>query len=152
MKIAYMKTPVGNLKISCHDGKITNIDFCDEFLDLEVNDKNLSLCIHELELYFQGKLINFTTKINIVGSEFEQKVYKALLEIPYGNTVTYKYIADKIDSPKAARGVGNANSKNKIPIIIPCHRVVGVSNLGGYSGGNGIETKKILLNLEKSYL
>ncbi|EKR8268463.1 methylated-DNA--[protein]-cysteine S-methyltransferase, partial [Campylobacter fetus] len=69
MKIAYMKTPVGNLKISCHDGKITNIDFCDEFLDLEVNDKNLSLCIHELELYFQGKLINFTTKINIVGSE-----------------------------------------------------------------------------------
>ncbi|HDX6307346.1 cysteine methyltransferase [Campylobacter fetus subsp. venerealis cfvi02/298] len=147
-----MKTPVGNLKISCHDGKITNIDFCDEFLDLEVNDKNLSLCIHELELYFQGKLINFTTKINIVGSEFEQKVYKALLEIPYGNTVTYKYIADKIDSPKAARAVGNANSKNKIPIIIPCHRVVGVSNLGGYSGGNGIETKKILLNLEKSYL
>ncbi|HDX8140927.1 TPA: methylated-DNA--[protein]-cysteine S-methyltransferase, partial [Campylobacter fetus subsp. venerealis] len=135
-----------------HDGKITNIDFCDEFLDLEVNDKNLSLCIHELELYFQGKLINFTTKINIVGSEFEQKVYKALLEIPYGNTVTYKYIADKIDSPKAARAVGNANSKNKIPIIIPCHRVVGVSNLGGYSGGNGIETKKILLNLEKSYL
>ncbi|EGK8207037.1 methylated-DNA--[protein]-cysteine S-methyltransferase, partial [Campylobacter fetus] len=149
---AYMKTPVGNLKISCHDGKIINIDFCDEFLDLEVNDKNLSLCIHELELYFQGKLINFTTKINIVGSEFEQKVYKALLEIPYGNTVTYKYIADKIDSPKAARAVGNANSKNKIPIIIPCHRVVGVSNLGGYSGGNGIETKKILLNLEKSYL
>ncbi len=147
-----MKTPVGNLKISCHDGKITNIDFCDEFLDLEVNDKNLSLCIHELELYFQGKLINFTTKINIVGSEFEQKVYKALLEIPYGNTVTYKYIADKIDSPKAARAVGNANSKNKIPIIIPCHRVVGVSNLGGYSGGNRIETKKILLNLEKSYL
>ncbi|OCS17397.1 cysteine methyltransferase [Campylobacter fetus subsp. fetus] len=147
-----MKTPVGNLKISCHDGKIINIDFCDEFLDLEVNDKNLSLCIHELELYFQGKLINFTTKINIVGSEFEQKVYKALLEIPYGNTVTYKYIADKIDSPKAARAVGNANSKNKIPIIIPCHRVVGVSNLGGYSGGNGIETKKILLNLEKSYL
>lgn len=147
-----MKTRVGNLKISCHDGKITNIDFCDEFLDLEVNDKNLSLCIHELELYFQGKLINFTTKINIVGSEFEQKVYKALLEIPYGNTVTYKYIADKIDSPKAARAVGNANSKNKIPIIIPCHRVVGVSNLGGYSGGNGIETKKILLNLEKSYL
>ncbi|EAJ5705161.1 methylated-DNA--[protein]-cysteine S-methyltransferase [Campylobacter fetus] len=138
--------------MSCHDGKITNIDFCDEFLDLEVNDKNLSLCIHELELYFQGKLINFTTKINIVGSEFEQKVYKALLEIPYGNTVTYKYIADKIDSPKAARAVGNANSKNKIPIIIPCHRVVGVSNLGGYSGGNGIETKKILLNLEKSYL
>ncbi len=147
-----MKTQVGNLKISCHDGKITNIDFCDEFLDLEVNDKNLSLCIHELELYFQGKLINFTTKINIAGSEFEQKVYKALLEIPYGNTVTYKYIADKIDSPKAARAVGNANSKNKIPIIIPCHRVVGVSNLGGYSGGNGIETKKILLNLEKSYL
>ncbi|EKR7988158.1 methylated-DNA--[protein]-cysteine S-methyltransferase [Campylobacter fetus] len=138
--------------MSCHDGKIINIDFCDEFLDLEVNDKNLSLCIHELELYFQGKLINFTTKINIVGSEFEQKVYKALLEIPYGNTVTYKYIADKIDSPKAARAVGNANSKNKIPIIIPCHRVVGVSNLGGYSGGNGIETKKILLNLEKSYL
>ncbi|AGZ81840.2 methylated-DNA--[protein]-cysteine S-methyltransferase [Campylobacter fetus] len=152
MKIAYMKTPIGNLKISCYDGKIINIDFCDEFINLEINDENLSLCVRELELYFQGKLVNFTTKIDITGSKFEQKVYKALLEIPYGSVVTYKYIAAKIGSPNAARAIGNANSKNKIPIIIPCHRVVGVSNLGGYSGGNGIETKKYLLNLEKSYL
>ncbi len=150
--MAYIKSPIGNLKITDDDGEIIRLDFCDEFIDTSITNKNLKLCVDELNLYFQGKLKTFKTKIKLSGTEFEQKVYKALLKIPYGKTATYKDIAINLGLPKAARAVGNANGKNKIPIIVPCHRVVSVTNLGGYSGGNGLETKKSLLNLEKVYL
>lgn len=150
METAYIKSPIGNLKITDDDGEIIRLDFCDEFIDTSITNENLKLCVDELNLYFQGKLKIFKTKIKLSGTEFEQKVYKALLKIPYGNTATYKDIAINLCLPKAARAVGNANGKNKIPIIVPCHRVVSVTNLGGYSGGNGLETKKSLLNLEKS--
>lgn len=152
METAYIKSPIGNLKITDDDGEIIRLDFCDEFIDTSITNENLKLCVDELNLYFQGKLKTFKTKIKLSGTEFEQKVYKALLKIPYGNTATYKDIAINLGLPKAARAVGNANGKNKIPIIVPCHRVVSVKNLGGYSGGNGLETKKSLLNLEKAYL
>lgn len=152
METAYIKSPIGNLKITDDDGEIIRLDFCDEFIDTSITNENLKLCVDELNLYFQGKLKTFKTKIKLSGTEFEQKVYKALLKIPYGNTATYKDIAINLGLPKAARAVGNANGKNKIPIIVPCHRVVSVTNLGGYSGGNGLETKKSLLNLEKAYL
>ncbi|TWO28663.1 methylated-DNA--[protein]-cysteine S-methyltransferase [Campylobacter hyointestinalis] len=152
MEMAYIKSPIGNLKITDDDGEIIRLDFCDEFIDTSITNKNLKLCVDELNLYFQGKLKTFKTKIKLSGTEFEQKVYKALLKIPYGKTATYKDIAINLGLPKAARAVGNANGKNKIPIIVPCHRVVSVTNLGGYSGGNGLETKKSLLNLEKVYL
>ncbi|MDL2346864.1 methylated-DNA--[protein]-cysteine S-methyltransferase [Campylobacter hyointestinalis] len=152
METAYIKSPIGNLKITDDDGEIIRLDFCDEFIDTSITNKNLKLCVDELNLYFQGKLKTFKTKIKLSGTEFEQKVYKALLKIPYGKTATYKDIAINLGLPKAARAVGNANGKNKIPIIVPCHRVVSVTNLGGYSGGNGLETKKSLLNLEKVYL
>ncbi|PPB73325.1 methylated-DNA--[protein]-cysteine S-methyltransferase [Campylobacter hyointestinalis] len=152
METAYIKSPIGNLKITDDDGEIIRLDFCDEFIDTSITNENLKLCVDELNLYFQGKLKTFKMKIKLSGTEFEQKVYKALLKIPYGKTATYKDIAINLGLPKAARAVGNANGKNKIPIIVPCHRVVSVTNLGGYSGGNGLETKKSLLNLEKVYL
>lgn len=152
METAYIKSPIGNLKITDDGGEIIRLDFCDEFIDTSITNENLKLCVDELNLYFQGKLKTFKTKIKLSGTEFEQKVYKALLKIPYGKTATYKDIAINLGLPKAARAVGNANGKNKIPIIVPCHRVVSVTNLGGYSGGNGLETKKSLLNLEKVYL
>lgn len=152
METAYIKSPIGNLKATDDGGEIIRLDFCDEFIDTSITNENLKLCVDELNLYFQGKLKTFKTKIKLSGTEFEQKVYKALLKIPYGKTATYKDIAINLGLPKAARAVGNANGKNKIPIIVPCHRVVSVTNLGGYSGGNGLETKKSLLNLEKVYL
>lgn len=152
METAYIKSPIGNLKITDDDGEIIRLDFCDEFIDTSITNENLKLCVDELNLYFQGKLKTFKMKIKLSGTEFEQKVYKALLKIPYDKTATYKDIAINLGLPKAARAVGNANGKNKIPIIVPCHRVVSVTNLGGYSGGNGLETKKSLLNLEKVYL
>lgn len=82
------------------------------------------------------------------GTDFQKTVWKELLKIPYGKTVSYKYIADKIGNKKAFRAVGNANNKNKISIIIPCHRVIGSNGkLVGYA--NGIDMKKFLLELEK---
>lgn len=82
------------------------------------------------------------------GTDFQKTVWKELLKIPYGKTVSYKYIADKIGNKKAFRAVGNANNKNKISIIIPCHRVIGSNGkLVGYA--NGIDMKKLLLELEK---
>ena len=101
----------------------------------------------QLKEYFNGERRNFTVDLDLIGTEFQQNVWGALLEIPYGKTVSYKEIAVKIGNPKAVRAVGMANNKNKVPIIIPCHRVIGVDGkLVGYGGG--IHIKEKLLKLE----
>ncbi|AXP08619.1 methylated-DNA--[protein]-cysteine S-methyltransferase [Campylobacter hepaticus] len=134
--------------LSLHsDGKfLTRIDFCKN------NDNDFKTCalldlvINELDLYFAHKLKKFSIPILLQGTEFELKVYKALMKLPYGKVASYKEIAKQIDHPKAFRAVGNANSKNPIPIIIPCHRVVSSRGIGGYNGG--LKIKKFLLKNE----
>ncbi|NLK67293.1 MAG: methylated-DNA--[protein]-cysteine S-methyltransferase [Campylobacteraceae bacterium] len=149
MQKAYFKANFGNLEISSNELGINEIKFVSFYKKSEFKDENLELCLYELDEYFKGNLRNFSVKLNISGTEFEKKVYNALLEIPYSKTKTYKEIAEAIGHPKAYRAVGNANAKNKIPIVIPCHRVVAVNSIGGYSSGTKI--KKILLNLELSF-
>lgn len=105
----------------------------------------------ELEKYILGQLKEFTLKIDwtFMGS-FQQKVLKATMKIPFGETRSYKAIANDIGHPGAARAVGKAEATNPVPIIIPCHRVLGVDGkLHGYSAGQGLETKKWLLALER---
>lgn len=103
--------------------------------------------IKQLNEYFSGMRKTFDLKLNPAGTKFQRKVWAALLEIPYGKTVSYKEIAKKVGNQNAVRAVGTANGKNPIQIIIPCHRVIGINgDLIGYSGG--IETKEALLNLE----
>lgn len=100
-----------------------------------------------LREYFNGALKVFDLPLDVIGTPFQKQVWQALTEIPYGKTVTYKDIAVKINRPKAVRAVGMANNKNKIPIIIPCHRVIGSNgSLVGYGGG--LHIKKKLLSLE----
>jgi methylated-DNA-[protein]-cysteine S-methyltransferase len=103
----------------------------------------------ELDAYFAGMLKAFRQKIKfIVGTAFEQKVWKALSGIPYGETRSYRWIAERAESPKAVRAAGQALKKNPLPIILPCHRVIASDgSIGGYSGG--IEVKQWLLRLEK---
>lgn len=102
---------------------------------------------YELELYFDGKLTEFKTGIDVSeGTPFQRSVWKKLLDIPYGRTVTYKEIAESVGRPGASRAVGNAVGANPIPIVIPCHRVLASNGLGGYSGG--IDIKKDLLRVE----
>ncbi len=101
----------------------------------------------QLRAYFRGELRDFTCKLDLVGTEFQKQCWNALLRIPYGGTCSYAEIARQIGRPKASRAVGQANHDNPIPIIIPCHRVLGANGtLTGYGGGLG--TKEKLLRLE----
>ncbi|MEE9168363.1 MAG: methylated-DNA--[protein]-cysteine S-methyltransferase, partial [bacterium] len=101
--------------------------------------------------YFRGKRMTFSVPIRFDGTDFQNKVWHALTEIPYGQTVTYKEVAEKIGNPKAVRAVGNANNRNPIAIVVPCHRVIGADGkLVGYGGG--LEMKEKLLKLEGAIL
>lgn len=111
----------------------------------------LKECKTQLDSYFKRKLKVFSFTFNISGTEFQKSVYQKLLEIPYGELVTYKDIAVKIGSPNSCRAVGMANHINKVPIVIPCHRVIASSgDLCGYA--SGVNIKKILIDLEKNNL
>ena len=104
----------------------------------------------QLDEYFQGKRTTFSLPFKLTGTPFQLAVWKELQNIPYGKTTSYKEIAQKINKPKACRAVGMANNKNPLPIIIPCHRVIGSNGkLIGYAGG--LKLKNYLLELEKSH-
>lgn len=102
----------------------------------------------QLEDYFSGKLQSFNLELDPEGTDFQRSVWKALCEIPYGETRTYKEIAVSIGKPKAYRAVGLANNRNPIAIIVPCHRVIGADGkLTGYA--SGLDVKEFLLKLEE---
>ena len=100
----------------------------------------------ELDEYFKGERKKFTLKYKVNASSFANKVYKEMLRIPYGKTIPYSKLASNIDKENAYRAVGTACGKNKLPIIIPCHRVVAKNGLGGFGGG--LDSKRFLLELE----
>ena len=110
------------------------------------NQKGLA----QLKKYLKGELKNFDCSLDTKGTSFEKKVWSALKRIPYGKTRSYKDIAKSIGNPKAFRAVGNANGRNPIPLIIPCHRVIESNGgLGGF--GHGLKVKARLLNLERAH-
>ncbi len=105
--------------------------------------------VAQLEAYFAGGLTNFDVEIETGGTAFQRDVWAALTEIPYGSTASYGEIAARVGRPGAARAVGMANRANPVPIVIPCHRVVGANGtLTGYAGPDGLEMKRVLLGLE----
>jgi len=104
--------------------------------------------IEELTQYFSKKRDSFTFKIKINGTDFQKSVFNNMKTIKYGKVLTYKELATKIGKPKAYRAVGSACGANRIPIVIPCHRVVSSTGLGGFGGG--IRRKKFLLSLESN--
>jgi methylated-DNA-[protein]-cysteine S-methyltransferase len=107
--------------------------------------------IRQLQAYFRGELRQFDVPLALEGTEFQLNVWNALREIPYGETISYLQLAERIGNPKAVRAVGLANGSNPIPIIVPCHRVIGSDrSLTGFGGG--LSTKKKLLELESKQL
>lgn len=151
MNYIVFDTLVGKIKVIEEDNKIIEIKFVKDKNNIDSKNKVLKLAKKELEEYFCGKRKNFTFSFKVDGSEFALKVYKALTEIPYGETCSYKDIAKKIGNENSQRAVGGANNKNKLPIIIPCHRVIGSDGkLVGYA--EGIEIKQKLLELERKNL
>lgn len=151
MPTVFYESKIGRIGITEKDGSITNVYITNAELP-----KDIQLCetpllreaVKQLDSYFLGELKEFTLPLEPHGTVFMKKVWTALCGIPYGMTATYGEIAAKISAPKAARAVGLANNRNPIPIIIPCHRVIGANgSLTGYAGG--LEMKKKLLDLEK---
>lgn len=139
---------VGNLEIKYRDNKIIYIQ---KTSAAKTNDnKEFSRkIITQLDEYFCGKRKEFDIDIELEGTDFQKKVWKALQTIPYGQTRTYKEIAIQVGNEKASRAVGMANNKNSISIIVPCHRVIGSNGkLVGYAGG--LDMKSYLLELEKN--
>ena len=117
---------------------------------IKKDPEHFSDLINQFEKYFKAELKTFKFPLDLrLGTSFQQKVWKSLLNIPYGTTRSYKWLAQSIESPNAARAVGNANGQNPLSIIIPCHRVVRLNGeMGGYTGG--IKIKRYLLRLENS--
>ena len=149
-KIVFYETPVGKLCIGEENGCITHVTWSKIPQEYILEETELILeCKNQLKEYFAGERKEFDLPLAPRGTEFQQKVWKALMEIPSGETRTYGEIAAAIGNPKAARAVGMANNKNPIGIIIPCHRVVGANGkLVGYAGG--MEKKEFLLELERN--
>lgn len=142
-------SPLGTLYLVEERGSLVEIKF-DEVSPEYKEEKSelLSECEKELDEYFQGERREFDIPLKLYGTEFQIKVWEALKTIPYGESRSYKDIAQYIGNPKGCRAVGLANNRNPIPIIIPCHRVIGANGkLVGYGGG--IEKKIFLLELEK---
>jgi methylated-DNA-[protein]-cysteine S-methyltransferase len=145
------KTEIGELAIADNGKAITELYFKNK---IDLKGKNIEetelikKAFNEFKEYLTGARKNFDISLEPEGTEFQLKVWEALKSIPYGETCSYKDIAEKVGSPKAYRAVGLANNKNPISILIPCHRVIGSNGkLIGYGGG--LDVKEFLLKLEK---
>lgn len=163
ISLNHIETPLGKMIVCATNKGICLLEFIDrkkldgqfEKLSKELNATIIEEeCMHfdllrkELNAYFNNELKEFTVPLDLVGTEFQKKVWQALLTIPYGKTTSYMQQSEAIGNPLSVRAVANANGMNKIAIIVPCHRVIGSNGkLTGYAGG--LERKRALLNLEK---
>lgn len=147
----YYQSPAGLLKIGATDHYITEISFVDNLQQMIHGEPGVSDVIHQcteqLIEYFNGKRRAFSIPVHQEGTAFQQKVWGELLSVPFGTTISYLQLAKQVGDEKAVRAVGMTNGKNKIGIIIPCHRVIGSNkSLTGYAGG--LMRKKWLLQHE----
>jgi len=148
---AYLTSPIGCFEISGSELGVRSVHRCEKPGDAAPalpDDHPVSVCMQELQAYFAGKQSSFNVKLDWSGTpEFHQLVWAALQQIPYGETVAYSDIANRIGQPKAVRAVGLANRNNPIAIVVPCHRVIGkAGELRGYF--YGLEAKMALLRHE----
>ena len=147
METAYIKTPLGITKILGDENGISVISVSDEGEISDTIPVVLQETVSQLNDYFEGKRTAFTFKMNPSGTEFQRKVWQALLEIPFGKTMSYLELSKKLGDVKAIRAVASANGKNSLWIVVPCHRVIGTDgSLTGYAGG--LWRKKWLLEHE----
>ena len=145
---AVYNTIIGKLKIEYDNDAITGITSAENEKEQGIKNELTDRTVLQLEEYFNCRRKAFDIPIKLRGTEFQKKVWNELLKIPYGETVSYKYLAIKIGNPKACRAVGMANHNNPILIIVPCHRVINENKrLGGYA--LGLDLKRKLLELEK---
>lgn len=143
----YISSPLGITKIEGDESGISLISILQEGEISQTIPKELKEATSQLQEYFDGKRTHFTFKLNPKGTDFQQKVWQELLNIPFGKTISYLELSKKIGDVKAIRAVASANGKNPLWIVIPCHRVIGTDgSLTGYAGG--LWRKKWLLEHE----
>jgi len=142
-----MNTPIGTLLIQASARGITHVDFIDTETPENLPNALTTVCKQQLQAYFDGKRKTFDLTLDQQGTTFQKSIWNRLLKIPFGQAVSYRDIADRVNNRKAVRAVGAANGKNPIAIIVPCHRVIGSDRtLTGYAGG--LERKAWLLEHE----
>lgn len=145
----FLKTPVGWLRVEADQDGVTSIEYLKDapLASPVVTNPHLIAAYKQLTEYFAGERSSFNLKLNPNGTDFQRNVWDALQRIPFGSTTSYGELAQKVGCPGGARAVGMANNRNPIPIVIPCHRVVGRNGkLVGYASGTDIKEK--LLSLE----
>ncbi|BBZ76934.1 methylated-DNA--protein-cysteine methyltransferase [Mycolicibacterium anyangense] len=154
LRYRIIDSPVGPLTLAGRDSTLMHLRMVDQTHEpdrsdwVDVDDHAFPEAVEQLDAYFSGELTEFDVDMDLVGTEFQRRVWAALCTIPYGQTRSYGEIADQIGSPGASRAVGLANGRNPIGIIVPCHRVIGAS--GGLTGyGGGLDRKRQLLALER---
>jgi methylated-DNA-[protein]-cysteine S-methyltransferase len=139
-----LHSPVGDITVFEEDGAIVSLDW--GWVSYQNPSPLLEGARDQLQAYFDGTLTDFALPLAPAGTAYRRLVWQALCGIPYGETRSYQAIAAQVGG--SARSVGQANGHNPIPLIIPCHRVVATTHIGGYSGGEGLPTKRWLLALE----
>ncbi|APY11065.1 cysteine methyltransferase [Seonamhaeicola sp. S2-3] len=151
MESCIIKSPLGFTKITGDDEGIQSVTVLNseekitDIIPIELED-----CVIQLQEYFEGSRKQFQLKLNLQGTNFQKKVWEQLKQIPYGKTLSYLELSKQLGDIKAIRAVANANGKNPIWIIIPCHRIIGSNgSLTGYAGG--LHRKKWLLEHESPY-
>ena len=156
MYYCYLDTPIGELLLAGDDDALTLVSFPEGSMRRDpdpawiYNEKPFAAARQQLREYFEGERREFDLPLKLTGTEFQMSVLQALQHIPYGETTSYAEIAERIGRPKAVRAVGAANGRNPIPIIVPCHRVIGShGELTGFGGG--LDTKEALLRLEAEH-
>lgn len=151
METCIIRSPLGFTKIVGNEEGITSISILNsdeittDIIPLELED-----CVHQLNEYFDGKRTQFDLQLNPEGTDFQKKVWNQLQTIPYGKTISYLQLSQQLGDVKAIRAVANANGRNPLWIVIPCHRVIGSDgSLTGYAGG--LHRKQWLLEHESPY-
>jgi methylated-DNA-[protein]-cysteine S-methyltransferase len=147
---AFLKTPIGYLELLGTNKGLQKINFLDFKVKIQRTPGCLKETVNQLEEYFYGNLDKFSVPLDIAGTPFQLKVWNELQKIPFGTTITYLEIANRLGNTHTLRAVGGANATNPIPLIIPCHRVIGSNGkLIGYAGG--LKRKKWLLEHEYAF-
>ena len=150
-----MQSPIGKLYLQIEDSSLLSIHFDEPTKDSaspanEMDQHVFETCKLQLNEYFNGERMSFDLPLHPKGTAFQQAVWSQLSGIPYGQTISYQELANRIDNPKACRAVGQANRKNPLPIVVPCHRVIGKDkSLKGYAGSL-TPIKEFLIQLETS--
>jgi methylated-DNA-[protein]-cysteine S-methyltransferase len=140
-------TPVGSLRLEIEDGRVTALRFTDDAPGAALDHPLAGAVVAQLGEYFAGARRQFDLPLAPRGTDFQRAVWAELARIPFGHTISYGELARRLGKPAAVRAVGRANGQNPIPIVLPCHRVIGADgSLTGYGGG--LDRKQALLRLE----